>query len=287
MFKHIAVALLLSPAAVFSADLGSMTASDVAATRVSIPAPGAAKAAGGRYADGVLQTNHLMALTGPKLLFTQRADTPAKFEEFKAMWLPVIKKAGLKALAPEYAPGFGALKYETTGGLAIRSFLCDTAHMPVSEAGMEKTLTDALNAEGLKVLGSFGLPVDPDTFIKPTVNIYYLTAFEEKQDRERQLRYLGVQNAAVRFDLDLLEGAGVKITAKYGGNAIFYLGPRVGVALAVSNTEEMTGKQVAYHKDLISKRGEKLIGVKTDKLAQPVTSEGNNYSYLTKIYYFK
>ncbi|MCM2266696.1 MAG: hypothetical protein NDI60_02855 [Elusimicrobiales bacterium] len=284
MLRLILVCCLLLPGAVSAADLGSLKVSDVAASRQDIPLPRAAKA-GGRYADGTLQGHYLLALTGPRLLYTQLASTPALFEEFKAMWQPVIKKAGLKALPPEYSPGFGALKYETTGGLAIRSFLCDTAHMPVSEAEMEKTLTGALDGEGMKVLGSFGIPVDPDTFTKPTVNIYYLTAYKEKQDQERQIRYLGLKSKAVRFDLDLLEAAGLKIVATYGANAVFYIGPRVGVALAVSNSEEMTAKQVAYHKDLIAKRGETLLGVRTEKPAEPVTSEGVKYAYLTKIYY--
>lgn len=284
--KLLLVSLFLAPQAVFAAELGSLSASDVAASRAQAPLPKAAKAAG-KYTDGMLQVNHLLALTGPKLLYTQMADTQAKFDEFKGMWLPVIKKAGLKALPAEYSAGFGALKYETTGGQAIRSFLCDTAHMPVSEKEIENFLTGVLNSEGMKVVGSYGIPADPDIFLKPTVNIYYLTAFNDNQDRERQLRYLGIKNKAVKFDLEILEKAGIKIAALYGKNSIFYIGPRLGVALAVSNNEEMTLKQVAYHKDLIVKRGERLIEVKTDKFETPVTSEGKEYSYLTKIYYFK
>lgn len=284
--KFLLVSLFLVPQAAFAAELGSLSASDVAASRAQAPLPKAAKAAG-KYADGMLQIGHLLALTGPKLLYTQMADTPAEFDEFRAMWQPVIKKAGLKALPPEYSAGFGALKYETTGGQAIRSFLCDTAHMPVSEKEMESFLTGVLNAEGMKVVGSYGIPADPNIFPKPTVNIYYLTSFKENQDRERQLRYLGVKNKAVKFDLDILEKADIKIAALYGKNSIFYIGPRLGVVLVVSNSEERTSRQVAYHKDLIAKRGEKLIEVKTDKLEMPVTSEGKEYSYLTKIYYFK
>jgi len=286
MLRIILVSVFLIPQTLLAAELGSLTASDVAASRAEAPLPKAAKAAG-KYADGMLQINHLLALTGPKLLYTQMADSPAKFEEFKAMWQPVVKKAGLKALPPEYSAGFGALKYETTGGLAIRSFLCDTAHMPVSEKEMESFLTGVLNAEGMKVVGSYGIPADPNIFPKPTVNIYYLTSFGENQDRERQLRYLGVKNKAVKLDLDLLEKAGIKIAALYGKNSIFYVGPRVGVVMAVSNSEERTSKQVSYHKDLIAKRGEKLIGVKTDKLEKAVVSEGEEYFFLTKIYYLK
>lgn len=286
MLRLLLVSAFLIPQTLLAAELGSLTVSDVAASRAEAPLPKATKA-GGKYADGMLQINHLLALTGPKLLYTQMADTPAKFEEFKAMWQPVIKKAGLKALPPEYSAGFGALKYETTGGLAIRNFLCDTAHMPVSEKEMEGFLTGVLNAEGMKVVGSYGIPADPNIFPKPTVNIYYLTSFVENQDRERQLRYLGVKNKAVKFDLDLLEKSGIKIAALYGKNSIFYVGPRFGVFIVGSNTEEMTSKQVDYHKGLIARRGETLMGVKTEKLDKPVTSDGTAYSYLTKIYYFK
>lgn len=286
MIRMLLAVILLMPAALQAAELGSLNALDVAVTQVSAPAPKAARA-GGRYADGMLQGLSLMALTGPKLLYTQMANTQEKFSQFRSVWTPVIIKAGLKPLPPEYSPGFGALKYELRDGRAIRSFLCDTAHMPLTEAEMEKALTAALDSAGLKVVGAFGVPVDPDTFTKPTVNIYYLTQFNENQDRERQLRYLGVKNDAVRFDLELLERAGVRIAAKYSPRAVFYIGPRVGLSLAVSNSEETTKKQVAYHRDLIAKRGETLIGVKTDRLERPVTSEGAEYSYLTKIYYFR
>jgi len=287
MLKFLAVSFLLFPAAAQAADLGSLKVYDIAASRQDIPAPKASKVNGARYADGILPVNHLMALTGPKLLYTQLADTEAKFSEFKARWEPVIKKAGLKPLPAEYSPGFAALKYESADGSAIRSFLCDTAHLPLSEAAMEKTLVSALKTAGLKVIGSFGLPVDPDTFIKPTVNIYYLTAYNENPDREVRLRYLRAGDAAVRLDHAILEKAGVKIAASYNGSSAFYIGRRVGLALAVANSEQTVEKQIAYHKQMISARGEQFLGVKTDKLEQPVTSEGENYSYLTKIYYLK
>jgi hypothetical protein len=275
--------IMLALAAPLSAvELERITASDIAAAQPA--APRADKA--GKYADGMLDPFQLMALTGPKLLYTQVADTPAKFEQFKAVWQPIIRKAGLKALTPEYSPGFAALKYETTNGLAIRSFMCDTAHMPLPEAEMENTLNAALNGAGLNVLGSFGIPVDPDTFTKPTVNVYYATRFNENQDRERQLRYLGFRSDAVKLDMDLLSKAGIKVAAKYGPS-IFYIGPRVGVTLAVANDEGTVAKQKAYYTDLVRKRGETLLGIKTDQLPSPVSSEGTDYTYLTKVYYLR
>ena len=223
------LALLLLPAFAGAAELESLRASDVAASAPQAPAAGDA-----RYADGTLSGLRLMALTGPKLLYTQMAGTPEQFAEFTAAWTPVITKAGLKPLPPEFSPGFGALKYEPTGGLAIRSFLCDTAHMPLPPAQMEKKLSAALRAAGLRVVGSFGVPTDDNIFPKPTVNLYYLTALGENQDREKQLRYMSVRHSAVRLDFALLEGAGIKFVARYGENAAFYIGPRVGVTLAVA-----------------------------------------------------
>lgn len=287
MIKLLALFTLLIPAAASAGELDSLKAPDVAATQVAIPAPKASAAGGGRYADGSLRGLGLMALTGPKLLYTQLADTPEKFAEFKALWAPVILKAGLKPLPAEYTAGFAALKYESPDGSAIRSFLCDTAHMPLSEAAMEAVLTAALRAEGLKLLGSYGLPVDEDIFTKPTVSLYYLTAYDKNPDQEVQLRYLKSGSGAAGLDYGILEAAGIKIAARYGGNSMFYIGRRVGAALAAANSPEMAEKQTAYHKDLIAKRGEKLIGAKTEKLASPVTSEGVQYSYLTRIYYFK
>ncbi|OGR80920.1 MAG: hypothetical protein A2X32_00695 [Elusimicrobia bacterium GWC2_64_44] len=276
------LALLLLPAFAGAAELESLRASDVAASAPQAPAAGDA-----RYADGTLSGLRLMALTGPKLLYTQMAGTPEQFAEFTAAWTPVITKAGLKPLPPEFSPGFGALKYEPTGGLAIRSFLCDTAHMPLPPAQMEKKLSAALRAAGLRVVGSFGVPTDDNIFPKPTVNLYYLTALGENQDREKQLRYMSVRHSAVRLDFALLEGAGIKFVARYGENAAFYIGPRVGVTLAVAKDPAIIPGQEAYYRDLIKKRGETLIGVKTDRLDQPVTSGGEQYSYLTKIYYLK
>ncbi len=273
MIKLFAIlALAAAPAEAF--ELDSLTALEIASVEVQAPAPAAVKAA------AALPVGHLFARTGPKLLYTQMADTPAKFEEFKALWQPVIAKAGLKALPPEYSAGFGMLKYETTGGLAIRSFLCDTAHMPAEPAGIEKTLVSALGGAGLRVLGAFDVPVYPDIFPKPTVNVYYLTAFEENQDRERQLRYLGARNEAVRLDQDVLRSAGASVVAAYGGNKVFYIGPRIGAALAATKDPAMVEKQAAYHKDLIGKRGQKLLSVRTDRLE---TNEGT--AYLTKVYY--
>lgn len=254
----------------------------MAASAPLAPAAGAAS-----YADGTLSGLRLMALTGPRLLYTQMADTPEKFAEFTSAWMPVITRAGLKPLPPEYSPGFGALKYEATGGLAIRSFLCDTAHMPLPPAQMEKKLTAALKAAGLRVVGSFGVPTDENIFPKPTVNLYYLTELDENQDREKQLRYMAVRNSAVRFDFALLESAGIKFVARFSENAAFYIGPRAGITLVVAKDPAIIPEQEAYYRDLIRKRGETLIGVKTDRLEQPVTSGGEEYSYLTKIYYLK
>jgi len=263
MIKLLALLSLLVPAAASAGDWGSLKASDVAYTQVSIPAPKASAAGDGRYADGELRGWGLMALTGQKLLYTQMADTPEKFAEFKAVWVPVITKAGLKSLPTEYSPGFTALKYESHDGSAIRSFLCDTAHMPLSETGMEATLTAALKAEGLKLLGAYGLPVDPDIFTKPTVNLYYLTTYDKNPDLEVQLRYLKSGSGTVGLDYGMLEAAGIKIAARYGGNSMFYIGRRVGAVLAVANSPEIAEKQIAYYKNLILKRGEKLIGAKT------------------------
>lgn len=275
MIKLLAIlTLAAAPAAAF--ELDSLNSREIASTDISVPAPAAVKA------DAALPVGHLFALTGPKALYTMMADTPAKFEEFKALWQPVIKKAGLKALPPEYSAVFGALKYETTGGLAIRNFLCDTAHMPVEKAEIERTLVSALGDAGLRVLGTFDVPVSPDIFPRPTVNVFYLTAFDANQDREKQLRYLGVRSEAVRLDLDVLRAAGAGVVAAYGGNKVFYIGPRIGVALAAAKDLAMAEKQAAYHKDLIAKRGEKLLAVRTDRLELT-----DGAAYLTKVYYLK
>ena len=275
MIKLLAI-LILAATQASAFELGSLTALDIASVEVQAPAPVAVKA------EGALPVGHLFARIGPKLLYTQMADTPAKFEEFKALWQPVIKKAGLKALPPEHSVGFGMLKYETTGGLAIRSFLCDTAHMPVEKAEMEKVLVSALGGAGLRVLGVFDVPVYPGIFPKPTVNVYYLTAFNENQDRETQVRYLGARNEAVKLDLDVFRAAGANVVAAYGPNKVFYIGPGIGAALAVTKDPSMVEKQVAYHKELIGLRGEKLLAVRTDRLE---TNEGA--AYLTKVYYLK
>lgn len=268
------LALAAAPAAAF--ELNSLNSQEISSIDISVPAPAVVKA------DASLPVGHLFALTGPKALYTMMADTPAKFEEFKSLWQPVIKKAGLKALPPEYSPGFGALKYETTNGLAIRSFLCDTAHMPVEKAEIEKILVSALGDAGLRVLGTFDVPVSPDIFPKPTVNVFYLTAFDAEQDREKQVRYLGVRSDAVKLDLDVFRAAGAAVAAAYGGNKVFYVGPKIGVALAAAKDTAMVEKQVAYHKDLINKRGEKLLDIRTDRLELT-----DGAAYLTKIYYLK
>lgn len=287
MIKVLAISFLLFPDFAQAKEAEALKALDASATRQDAPAPNVAKAAGLRYEDGMLPVNHLMALTGPKLLYTQLADTEAKFLEFKAKWAPVIVKAGLKPFPAEYSPGFAALKYDSPDGSAIRSFLCDTAHLPLSEQAMEKTLVSALKAADMRVLGSYGLPVDPNTFIKPTVNIYYLTSFNENPDREIRLRYLNAGDTAVRLDNAILEKAGIKIAASYNNFSVFYIGRRVGFAMAVANSEEITAKQIAYHKKMIAARGEQFLAVKTEKLEQPVISEGEKYSYLTKIYSLK
>jgi len=287
MLKIFVISILLAPAAAAAAELESLKASDIASAVMEAPLPVPFGVEGDRYSDGMIQGYHLMALTGQKMLYTQMADTRAKFEEFKAMWTPVIIKAGLKPAPAEYSPAFGALKYESSDGSAIRSFLCDTAHMPLSEADMEGKLSAALKAEGMTVVGSFGLPVDPDTFPKPTVNLYYLTAYNGNPDHEIQLRYLRLRNDSVKLDHTVLERAGIKIAASYGVNSVFYIGRRLGVIASTADSMEAAGKQAEYYKKMIGARGEELIAVKTDKLPRPAAGGGAQYSYLTKVYYFK
>jgi len=287
MIKIFVISILLAPAAATAAELESLKASDVASAAAEGPSPVPASVEGGRYSDGMIQGYHLMALTGKKMLYTQMADTRAKFDEFRAMWEPVILKAGLKPVPSEYSPAFAALRYESSDGSAIRSFLCDTAHMPLSEADMEGKLSAALRTEGMTVVGSFGLPVDPYTFPKPTVNLYYLTAYNEDPDHEVQLRYLRLRDDSVKFDRAILERAGIKIAASYGGNSVFYIGRRFGVITSMADSDETAGKQAEYYKKMIQARGEELIAVKTDKLSGPPTGDGAPYSYLTKVYYFR
>jgi len=267
-------------------ELGGISASDVSAYKIEVPAPILPKnetAPKCGHVSGEITKLHLLARTGKSLLYTS-AKTEADFREFVVIWTQILNKFAITVTSTEYKSGFGTLTYASPDGRVLRDFLAEKLHYDARSsteiAKLQHELLEPLEQAGMTPVASFTIKND---VFNPTFNIYYLTKPEETQERETQLRQLMNGDD---IDFDLLASA-IKLVKRDTSFSMVYIGRELGFKTKVSATEEGVTKKLEDFKKFLVERKKELVVSKIFKIEQPFTVGTTTYNYAANIYFYQ
>lgn len=282
----VATASLLA-SSVRASGLRDIKASDIGAVKLELPVvspltPETANKCG--HVTGEITRLHLLAQTAKSLLFTY-ADTEALFNEFTAMWKPILQKFDLTPTTTEYDNEFGALNYTSPEGRVVRDFMADglnyDALKPEEIAKVQHQLIEALERASMTPIASFTIKND---VFRPTFNIYYLTGQDENQDHEIQLRQL---KNGEDIDFDVLREAGIKVVREDTTFSAVYIGKLVGFKSKIAADEAGAMKKLEEYKKFLAEQKKELLGYRLHKLTEPFTVGETTYNYQVNIYFYQ
>lgn len=280
----IAAAAMLSVSALNAAELNTVSAADVQALKIELPAP-ALEARGEKcgHVSGEITRLHFLA-TASRSQLVSHAKTEAEFAEFVAYWTPVIEKFGMRVLSTEYKHEIGILKYESAGGKVIRMFLGEgLTYDALSEEAIraqQHLLIEALEKQGLTPVAAFRIRHE---VFRPTFNVYYLTTPDENPDHEVQLRQM---KHGDDINFDLLKDR-VTIVEKDSSFSLAYIGRLLGYKSKVAADEAGIQAKVADYKKFLAENKKEFIGADVVKMEKPFTVGETTYNYAAGIYFFQ
>ncbi len=262
-------------------DLKAAQAEPVVATAATAPVfvPGSAL-----VFDIKNETLHLMpAAKGHSISSTAR--TKEDFEAFTNKWLPVLEKNGLKAVKIKYDEKikFGYIEYSSDKNLVIRDFIADS--MDYDAKNQESInlakiqVYDALGKAGLETVAMLNL--DTDIF-RPTFRYYYLTQYNENEDREIAVRQL---NLGYEDELPVVADH-LNIIRVDRGEQVFHIGPRMNYKWKLGIDEKDMQESIEKYKKFLKEKGLRFVNLKTRRLEKPVHFIDKDYNFVTDIYFF-
>lgn len=280
----LAAAVIFSVSAVNAAELADISAGEVKASRIEVPAPvletPSAKCG---HVAGEITKLHLLAQANRSQVYSY-AETEAQYNEFKAMWQPILEKFGMKVVSAEYKNNYGVLKYESPDGRVVREFMGDKLHYDaLSAADMKKVqheLLEPLEQAGMTPIAAFMIKTE---ILRPTFNVYYLTKPEADEAKEVQLRQL--MNGEP-IDFDLLTGA-VTLVKKDADFSMAYLGRELGFKTKLAADEAGIAAKLADYKKFLTENKKDFIASRVFKLAAPIEFSGGKFNYAVNIYFFQ
>lgn len=281
----IAAAALFSAAALNAAQLNGISAADIKASKLEIPAPvlqmDAAQKCG--HVSGDLTKMHLFA-TANRSQLVSHAKTEAEFKEFTAMWTPILEKFGMKVTGTEYKYELGILKYESPDGTVVRMFLGEGMNYDaLSAEAMKKEqhmLIEALEGRGMTPVAAFMIKNEA---FRPTFNVYYLTKADENPDHEVQLRQMK-HGDDIAFDL---LANSVTLVKKDASFSMVYIGKLLGYKAKLAADEAGIQAKLEEYKKFLAENKKEFIGSVTEKLEEPFTVGDHTYKYAVGIYFFQ
>ncbi|HBW22747.1 MAG: hypothetical protein A2X28_01820 [Elusimicrobia bacterium GWA2_56_46] len=262
-----------------------LSLSRIKATRLELPAPAPEIKAGLKcdHVSGEITKLHLLAEAAKSQLFTY-AENEAQFNEFKAMWRPILEKFGMKVTGSEYKDNYGTLKYESPDGRVVRAFMAEKLHYnaldPAEVAKLQHELLEPLEKAGMTPIASFTIK---NEIFRPTFNIYYLTQPGENPDHEIRLRQFMNGDD---IDFDLVTGA-VQIVKKDASFSMAYIGKELGFKSKWSETEDGIRTKLAEYKKFLKENNMEFIGSRITKLDPPYISGNIIINYIVGIYFFR
>ena len=268
-----------------SASFYDLSLNRIKATRLELPAPAPEIKAGLKcgHVSGEITRLHLLAGAAKSQLFTY-AENEAQFNEFKAMWRPILEKFGMKVTGSEYKDNYGTLKYESPDGRVVRAFMAEKLHYnaldPAEVAKLQHELLEPLEKAGMTPIASFTIK---NEIFRPTFNIYYLTQPGENPDHEIRLRQFMNGDD---IDFDLVTGA-VQIVKKDASFSMAYIGKELGFKSKWSETEDGIRTKLAEYKKFLKENNMEFIGSRITKLDPPYISGNIIINYIVGIYFFQ
>lgn len=281
-----ATASLLA-SSVFASELRDIKTSDITGVKLELPvaAPltgGAANKCG--HVSGEITKLHLLAQTAKSLLFTY-ADTEALFNEFTAMWKPILQKFDLTPTTAEYKNQFGTLNYASPDGRVVRDFMGEElnydALKPEEIAKVQHQLLEALEQNGMRPIASFTIKHEA---FRPTFNMYYLTGQDENKDHEIQLRQL---KNGEDIDFDVLKEAGVQVVREDRTFSAVYIGKLIGFKSKIAADEAGAMKKLEDYKKFLADEKKEFLGYRLHKITEPFTIGDTTYKYQVNIYFYQ
>ena len=278
-------AAMLSVSALSAAELTNITAGDVKASKIEVPAPvlQLTDAAKCNHVTGEITSLHLLAQTSRSQLFTY-AKTEAEFKEFVGKWTPILGKFGIKVTGTEYKNEFGILRYESPDGRVVRDFMAENMNYdalnPAAIEKLQHELLEPLEQAGMTPIASFTIKHEA---FRPTFKLYYLTKPEENMDHELQLRQL---KNGEDIDFDLLTGA-VNLVKKDASFSMVYIGKLLGSKSKLAVDEAGIAVKLADYKKFLAENKKEFIASRTYKLEKPIELTDIKLNYLINIYFFQ
>lgn len=277
-------AVVFSAAAVNAAELADISAGEVSASMIEVPAPLLQADAKCGYVSGDIAKNNLLA-SAAKSSLRASARNEAEFKEFVAFWTPILEKFGLRVTGTEHKYELGIINYESPDGTVVRTFLADEMNYdPLSAEAMKKErhmLIEALEKQHMTPVAAFMLKLE---FLRPTFNVYYLTKGEANPDHETQLRQLKNGND---IDFDLLEKS-VNLVEKDSSFSLVYIGKLLGFKTKVAADEAGIGVKIADYRKFLAENKKEFIASRTFKLEKPIEYGDNQaFNYAANIYFFQ
>jgi hypothetical protein len=280
----IAAAFVFSVSAANAAELADISAAQVKASKITVPAP-VLETSGNRcgHVSGEITKLHLLAQANRSQIYSY-AENEAQYNEFKAMWTPIIEKFGLKIVSSEFKNNYGVIKYESADGLVIREFMGEKMNYDaLSAEAMKKEqhmLLEALEGKGMTPVAAFMIK---NEVFRPTFNVYYLTKADENPDHEVQLRQLK-DGDDIAFGL--LEDK-VTFVEKDASFSLVYIGKLLGYKGKVAADEAGIKAKVEDYKKFLAENKKEFIGADVQKLEEPFTVGTTTYKYYAGIYFFQ
>lgn len=270
-----------------AAELGNISARDVGAYKVAVPAPVLQKVGTdlkcGHVSGQITDKLYLLARTSKNILSTS-VKTEAEFKEFVAMWTPILGKFNIKVTGTEYKNEFGTLTYESPEGYVVRDFVAERmdydALDPVAINKLKHALLEPLEQAGMTPIAA--LDIKNEVF-RLTFVLYYLTKPVENQDHELQLRQL--KNGG-NIDFDLLTNA-VTLVKKDTSFSMVYIGKLLGSKSKSATDEAAAAVKLTEYKKFLAENKKEFIASNTVKLDKPFTSGNVMFKYLLNMYFFQ
>ena len=229
-------------------------------------------------AGDVLSSYHMIVQAGKDSLFGY-ADSAADAAQATAYWTGVLKAAGIQPGAATFADDMYRIPYKTADGRVIRDFLADFRQFPPKdEAGLRSNMAlavDAMNRAGRSVVATHVVNVDS---ILPTYSILYLTEPNEVPEHETRLRTL---KAGGGIEFDVFRGAGVDVVQTPETWMMVYIGPEVGYAAMIGQTEKEVDAKAAKRRAFLTGEGKKLIAERREPSGDP------DYKFGAVLYFFQ
>lgn len=281
----ILAAALFSVSTLGAAGFNDISAADIRALKTEVPVPALQQEETAKcgHVSGEITQLHLLAQASKSQVYSYAA-TEAEYNEFKAMWTPIIEKFGMKVISAEYKNSYGILKYESADGRVIREFMGEKMNYDaLSAEAMKKEqhmLLEALEAKGMTPVAGFMIK---HPAFRPTFNVYYLTKAEENADHEIQLRQMKHGD-----DIDFaLVANSVTLVEKDADFSMVYIGKLLGYKAKLGADEaEIQAKLADYKKFLIENKKE-FIGARIEQLKEPFTIGDHTYKYAVGMYFFQ